>query len=59
MTMGCGDECPVVPGADYQDWDVDDPSELSIEAVRLIRDDIARCVEEFFRRCCWGSVGDA
>lgn len=40
VTMGCGDECPYVPGKRYEDWDVADPDGQPIQAVRAIRDDI-------------------
>jgi arsenate reductase len=40
VTMGCGDECPVVPGAIRQDWPLSDPKGKSIEDVRSIRDEI-------------------
>jgi len=40
VTMGCGDECPVFPGTRYIDWDLDDPSGMSLEDVRPIRDDL-------------------
>jgi arsenate reductase len=40
VTMGCGDECPFIPGKRYIDWDMEDPSGRAIEAVRAIRDDI-------------------
>ncbi len=40
VTMGCGDECPVVLGKRYLDWELDDPSGQPIEVVRGIRDDI-------------------
>jgi arsenate reductase len=40
ITMGCGDACPVFPGTRHADWQLDDPAEKSIEAVRRIRDDI-------------------
>jgi arsenate reductase (thioredoxin) len=43
--MGCGDECPYVPGKRYIDWDLDDPHGQPIERVREIRDDIRRRVE--------------
>jgi len=46
VTMGCGDECPYVPGKRYVDWDLRDPKGLPPEHVRRIRDDIARRVEE-------------
>ena len=45
ITMGCGDECPLIPGKRYIDWDLTDPSGQPVEAVRAIRDDIARRVE--------------
>lgn len=41
VTMGCGDECPVVPGARYVDWQVDDPAGRPLAEVRRIRDDLA------------------
>ena len=44
VTMGCGDECPVVPGARYLDWDLDDPAGRPIEEVRATRDEIGRRV---------------
>ncbi|HEU5160763.1 MAG TPA: arsenate reductase ArsC [Streptosporangiaceae bacterium] len=40
ITMGCGDACPIFPGKDYRDWDVDDPAGQDLERVRHIRDDI-------------------
>jgi len=44
ITMGCGDACPVFPGKRYEDWILDDPAGLGIEAVRPIRDEIERRV---------------
>jgi protein-tyrosine-phosphatase len=40
ITMGCGDACPIFPGKRYEDWDLDDPADQDIEAVRRIRDEI-------------------
>ena len=40
ITMGCGDQCPVVPGVRRDDWPLDDPKGKPIEQVRAIRDDI-------------------
>ena len=40
ITMGCGDECPVVPGARRADWPVDDPTGQPLERVCAIRDAI-------------------
>jgi arsenate reductase (thioredoxin) len=44
ITMGCGDECPYVPGKRYLDWDLPDPKGRPIEEVRATRDEIARRV---------------
>jgi arsenate reductase (thioredoxin) len=44
VTMGCGDECPYIPGKRYIDWDLDDPKGGPVERVREIRDDIAQRV---------------
>jgi arsenate reductase len=46
VTMGCGDECPYIPGKRYVDWDLPDPKGRPLDEVRAIRDDIARRVEE-------------
>jgi arsenate reductase len=40
VTMGCGDECPFLPGKRYLDWELDDPAGQPLEQVRPIRDDI-------------------
>ncbi len=40
VTMGCGDTCPVLPGKNYLDWQLDDPANQKIETVREIRDQI-------------------
>ena len=45
VTMGCGDECPLVPGRRYLDWELDDPAGRPINEVREIRDEIARRVD--------------
>jgi arsenate reductase len=45
VTMGCGDECPYVPGKRYLDWDLPDPKGLPLDEVRPIRDEMARRVE--------------
>ncbi|WP_116437560.1 arsenate reductase ArsC [Frankia sp. CcI49] len=45
ITMGCGDTCPVFPGIRYEDWKLDDPAGLDLDAVRPIRDAIRAHVE--------------
>ncbi|WP_024804129.1 arsenate reductase ArsC [Nocardia sp. BMG51109] len=46
ITMGCGDACPYFPGVEYRDWVLDDPAGLGVEAVRPIRDQIRKLVED-------------
>ncbi|HEY5941557.1 MAG TPA: arsenate reductase ArsC [Solirubrobacterales bacterium] len=46
VTMGCGDECPYIPGKRYLDWDLPDPKGQPLEAVRATRDEIDRRVRE-------------
>jgi protein-tyrosine-phosphatase len=41
VTMGCGDECPYIPGKRYLDWDLPDPKGRPLAEVRAIRDEIA------------------
>jgi arsenate reductase len=50
ITMGCGDECPYVPGVRRDDWPLEDPKGLPIERVRAIRDDIRARVEALVAR---------
>ena len=49
VTMGCGDQCPYVPGVRYVDWDLPDPKGRPLEEVRATRDDIATRVEALVR----------
>jgi arsenate reductase len=46
VTMGCGDECPYIPGKRYLDWELEDPKGRPIAAVRRTRDEIAARVRE-------------
>ncbi|MFE4414294.1 arsenate reductase ArsC [Streptomyces sp. NPDC056821] len=46
ITMGCGDACPVFPGKQYLDWQLDDPAGQGVEAVRPIRAAIEQRVRE-------------
>jgi len=49
VTMGCGDECPYIPGKRYIDWDLPDPKGRPLAEVRGIRDDIAARVAAFVK----------
>nr|MBA3293248.1 arsenate reductase ArsC [Geodermatophilaceae bacterium] len=42
ISMGCGDACPIFPGKRYEEWVLEDPAGLGIEAVRPVRDEIER-----------------
>ena len=46
ITMGCGDECPYIPGKRYLDWELTDPAGRQIDEVRTIRNEISRLVLE-------------
>jgi arsenate reductase (thioredoxin) len=45
VTMGCGDTCPLLPGKRYEDWELEDPSGMSLDEIRPIRDEIGNRVE--------------
>ena len=49
ITMGCGDTCPFYPGKRYEDWVLDDPAGQDIAAVRVIRDEIKKRVEDLLK----------
>lgn len=53
ITMGCGDACPVVPGAHREDWPLEDPKGQPIERVRAIRDDVRARVERLIDQRHW------
>jgi protein-tyrosine-phosphatase len=50
ITMGCGDACPIYPGKRYEDWEVEDPAGKDLAAVRRIREDIERRVEQLIEQ---------
>ena len=49
ITMGCGDACPIYPGKRYEDWSLNDPSELDNDGVKLVRDDISNRISELLK----------
>jgi arsenate reductase len=53
ITMGCGDQCPVVPGVRRDDWPLPDPKGQTVERVREIRDDIRSRVWKLVAREGW------
>ena len=50
VTMGCGDECPLVPGLEREDWSLEDPQGKSPAQVRAIRDEIGARVDALLDR---------
>jgi len=50
ITMGCGDNCPYLPGLQRDDWPLHDPKGLKIEEVRAIRDEIKSRVQDLLRQ---------
>jgi arsenate reductase len=55
VTMGCGDECPYIPGKRYVDWELPDPAGQPIERVREIRDEIARRIQALLMELDWAN----
>ena len=53
VTMGCGDECPFVPGLAMDDWPLPDPKGRPLDEVRGIRDDIRRRVQQLLQARGW------
>ena len=53
ITMGCGEQCPVVPGLSRDDWPLEDPKGKPIARVREIRDDVRARVIGLLRREGW------
>lgn len=53
ITMGCGDECPVVPGARRDDWPLEDPKGKPVDEVRRVRDEIRARVEALIDAQGW------
>ena len=53
VTMGCGDQCPVLPGVKRDDWPLPDPRGRPLADVRAIRDDIEQRVAAFLAFQDW------
>ena len=54
ITMGCGDECPIVPGAHREDWPIPDPKGQAANTVATIVADIERRVTALIAAQAWG-----
>jgi arsenate reductase (thioredoxin) len=53
VTMGCGDQCPFVPGLEVLDWPLPDPKGQPPERVREIRDDIRQRIADLIAQRGW------
>jgi arsenate reductase len=53
ITMGCGEECPYVPGVERDDWALSDPKDRPLDEVRAIRDEIRTRVESLIAERGW------
>jgi protein-tyrosine-phosphatase len=49
ITMGCGDACPIYPGKRYEDWSLKDPSELDLDGVKEVRNDISERISNLLK----------
>ncbi len=52
VTMGCGEQCPYVPGVRVVDWEIPDPKGQPVERVREIRDHIHEQVKGLLKEQC-------
>jgi arsenate reductase len=57
VTLGCGDECPALPGVAREDWPLEDPKGKPLERVRAIRDEIRQRVLQLLAQNGWGRAG--
>jgi arsenate reductase len=55
VTMGCGEQCPVVPGVQRDDWPLEDPKGKQLTRVREIRDEVKQRVQRLLEQHCWAS----
>ena len=53
VTLGCGEECPAVPGARREDWPLPDPKGKPMDEVRRIRDEVRARVVQFLAANGW------
>jgi N-acetylglutamate synthase-like GNAT family acetyltransferase len=57
VTMGCGEDCPIIPGLTRIDWDLADPKGETLERVRAIRDQLKGLVSALIREHGWDREG--
>jgi arsenate reductase (thioredoxin) len=57
ITMGCGEDCPYVPGLRREDWPLPDPKDQGIDSVRRTREEIRELVLKLLARESLGKNG--
>jgi arsenate reductase len=55
VTMGCGEQCPVVPGVQRDDWPLEDPKGKQLTRVREIREEVKQRVQRLLEQHGWAS----
>jgi arsenate reductase len=55
ISMGCGDECPLIPATHHDDWDIPDPKDMPLEEFRLVRNQIRDQVEALANKIRWNN----
>lgn len=55
VTMGCGEQCPVVLGLKRDDWPLEDPKGKPVERVRQIRDEVRARVVALLESNQWAA----
>ena len=53
ITMGCGDQCPLIPAVHHEDWNIPDPKGLPSDEFRLVRNQIRERVEVLSMKIRW------
>jgi arsenate reductase (thioredoxin) len=53
VTLGCPERCPTIPPSRRQDWKLRDPSTLSVDQVRVLRDEIRALVVALIAEKGW------
>jgi arsenate reductase (thioredoxin) len=59
ITMGCGDECPVLPGLRREDWPLPDPKGRPLDEVRAVRAEIRERVRKLIAQQGWWKLRPA
>ena len=53
ITMGCGDQCPLIPAIHHEDWNIPDPKGLPFDEFRQVRNLIRERVEALAMKIRW------